>query len=59
MKLVMGLVILAMLTSCMVTQECHTYDGAKGHIPSLAGASKSKPVKNHTPFYKLQRLAEK
>ncbi len=45
--------------SCMGTQECHTYDGSKGHVPSLAGARKAKPVKNRTPFFKTIKLAEK
>jgi hypothetical protein len=60
MKTVLGLILLAILSSsCMVTQECHTYDGSKRHEPSLAGARKSKPPKDRTPFYKVFKFAEK
>lgn len=60
MKTVLGLILVAFLaTACMVTEPCHTYDGAKGHSPSLAGARKAKPPKNRTPFYKMFKFAEK
>lgn len=60
MKLIPGLALVAFLTtSCVVTQECSTYDGSKGHVFSTAGMRKAKPPRDRTPFYKVQKTAEK
>lgn len=60
MKSVIGAVIIVIFSSsCMVTTECHTYDGSKRHVPSVASTRKAKPVKDRTPFFKKIKLAEK
>ena len=59
MKLILRLVLVAALTtSCVVTQECPVYEGSKGHV-SPAGTRKAKAPKDRTPFYKVLKVAEK
>ena len=60
MKALTGIVITAILTaSCMGTQECSTYTGAKGHPPGMNTYKKAKPPKSRTPFFKVAKFAER